>query len=90
MPRKELLRRVRTASGTPRAPGRARLSHARDPAKTRTMGSMTVLIAALVTAFAVYGMIAGDHQLLSDVWTFVKGAAIALIAWAGGGALRRS
>src|ERR1700680_301547 len=57
MPRKELLHRLRPSPGRTRVPGRACSSGRCDLAKTRAMGRMTVLIGALVTAFAVYGII---------------------------------
>lgn len=68
---------------------RLKVRDSRDLVKTRVMGWVAVLTGVLVGAFAAYGMIAGDHEVLSEVWSCVKVAAVAIMAWAGGGGFRR-
>jgi hypothetical protein len=68
---------------------RRQVRDSRDLVKTRVMGWVALLTGVLVGAFAAYGMIAGDHEVLSEVWSCVKVAAVAIMAWAGGGGFRR-
>jgi hypothetical protein len=52
--------------------------------RARIMVWAAGLIGLLVTAFEVYGMIAGDREVLANVWSLVKSSALAVIVWAGG------
>jgi hypothetical protein len=61
----------------------------RDFVRARVMGWVAVLTGVLVGAFPAYGMISGDREVLSEVWSCVKMAAVAIMAWAGGEVFRR-
>ena len=50
----------------------------------RIMAGVAIVTALLVTSLAGYAMVYGDRELLSEVWSLTRVAALAIIGWGGG------
>jgi hypothetical protein len=61
-----------------------------DRAKTRVMVGAALVTGLLVVALAIYGMVAGDRELLAKVCTLIWPTAITTMIWAGGSSVLRA
>jgi hypothetical protein len=90
--RKSITNPKRSANrGTQRNDGH-RHRNDEDPRRGRLMTWAAALTGLLVMAFAAYGMISQDREVLSEVWWLVRLAAVLILAGVFGnvvGLLRR-
>jgi hypothetical protein len=53
-------------------------------AKMKVMVGAALVFGALVVAISVYGIRAGDHELILKVWSFVMAGGLVVLVWAAG------
>ena len=56
----------------------------RDLARARMMVWAALFTGLLISGFTAYGMVSGDRELLSEVWSLIRIVTVALVAWGGG------